>query len=117
MSIDYDQLREQLHITTEREYSRAPWQVGNEDNDGFFDVRDTDYNVVAWRMTRREAELVAMLPDIARELLRLRDGVEVIRDRCAGLGLKAEYAPNVPAQTAYREAEQLLTDLLNGDTE
>ena len=112
MSIDYALLREQLHETTGKAYSRAPWQVGNEDRDGYLDVRDADHNVVAWRMTRPEAELVAMLPDLARELLALRDGVKQVAD---DLGANAEYAPNIPAQTAYTEAERLLTDLLEGD--
>ncbi|AIL96410.1 hypothetical protein [Corynebacterium ureicelerivorans] len=51
--------------------------------------------------------------DLARELLRLRDGVKQVAD---DLGEKAEYAPNVPRREAYLEAEQRLTDLLNGDT-
>lgn len=49
-----------------------------------------------------------------RELLRLRDGVKQVAD---DPGANAEYAPNIPAQTAYTEAERLLTRLLNGDTE
>lgn len=80
MSIDYDRLREQLHTTTGQENSRAPWQVGNQDADGYFDVRDADYNPVAWRMTRKEAELVALAPDMARELLRLRRELTDLRD-------------------------------------
>lgn len=114
MSIDYALLREQLHETTGKAYSRAPWQVGNEDRDGYLDVRDADHNVVAWRMTRPEAELIALAPDMARELLALRDGVKQVAD---DLGEKAEYAPNIPAQTAYVEAEQRLNRLLEGDTE
>lgn len=88
MTIDYDRLRELVE----------QWQHGDE-------VRDQ--LEAQWEM-----ELAA--PDMARELLRLRDGVEQVAD---DLGANAEYAPNIPAQTAYLEAEQRLTDLLNGDTE
>lgn len=52
--------------------------------------------------------------DLARELLRLRDGIKQAADE---LGARAEYAPNVPRQEAYLEAEQRLIDLLEGDTE
>lgn len=59
-------------------------------------------------------ELIALAPDMARELLALRDGVKQVAD---DLGEKAEYAPNIPRQAAYAEAERLLTHLLNGDYE
>ena len=88
MSIDYDRLRELLE----------QWQHGDE-------VRDQ--LEAQWEM-----ELAA--PDMARELLRLRDGAKQVAD---DLGENAEYAPNIPRQLAYIEAEQRLTDLLNGDTE
>lgn len=55
--------------------------------------------------------------DLARELLRLHDGVEVIRDRCATLAKSAESAG---IHTLAREMEthaKALTDLLNGDAE
>lgn len=78
MSIDYDRLGELLE----------QWQHGDE-------VRDQ--LEAQWEM-----ELAA--PDMARELIRLRDGVEVMRDRCATLA--REMNANAKA----------LTDLLNGDT-
>lgn len=52
--------------------------------------------------------------DLAHELIRLRDGVKRVADE---LGAKAEYAPNIPRQASYAEAERLLICLLNGDTE
>lgn len=52
--------------------------------------------------------------DLAREALRLHDGVKQVAD---DLGEKAEYAPNIARQAAYVEAEQRLNHLLNGDTE
>lgn len=86
MSIDYDELREWLS-TVERE---------NHGRDGVMEFTHPGNTV-----------------EIIRELVRLRDGVEQVAD---DLGANAEYAPNIPTQTAYRVAEQLLTDLLNGDT-
>ena len=86
MSIDYYRLRELL-ADTER---------------GDFINRDSAHN-----------HLGAIAPDIARELLRLRDGVKQLAD---DFGANAEYAPNTHAHTTYIEAEQRLTDLLEGDT-
>lgn len=51
--------------------------------------------------------------DLARELLALRDGVKQVAD---DFGANAEYAPNIPRQAAYADAEQRLNHLLNGDT-
>lgn len=92
MSIDYDRLRTTVNVVDDPETDK---------------ITRGNYTL----------SLEVQGPALARELLRLRDGVEVIRDRCAGLGLKAEYAPNVAGEEAYRVAEQLLTNLLNGDTE
>ena len=50
--------------------------------------------------------------ELAAENERLRDGVKQVAD---DLGENAEYAPNVPRQEAYLEAEQRLTELLNGE--
>ena len=91
MSIDYDRLRELLE----------QWRHGDE-------VRDQ--LEAQWEM-----ELAA--PDLARELLRLRGGVEVVRDRCAALAINAESAG---IHTLAREMainDKALTGLLNGDTE
>ena len=55
--------------------------------------------------------------DLARELLRLHDGVEVMRDRCAALTKSAQ---NAGIRTLAREMDinaKALTGLLNGDTE
>lgn len=87
MSIDYDHLREWLEMV-----DRANAQAGG---------------TIEFTYPGNTVEII-------RELLRLHDGVE----QAAGeLGEKADYAPNVPREEAYRVAEQLLTNLLNGDTE
>ena len=88
MTTDYDRLREKLDDFDQAETFHAKWAA-------------------------REA-LSANAEELARELIRLHDGVKRVAD---GLGANAEYAPNIPAQTAYAEAERLLTRLLTGDTE
>lgn len=120
MSIDYDLLEEQLHTTTGQEHSRAPWQVGNEDKDGFFDVRDTDYNVVAWRMTRKEAELVALAPDMARELLRLHRELTDLRDEYARIATVCNCTDDPVGKTqagTLQSASMRLARIIQGDTE
>lgn len=69
----------------------------------------------AHRLDRVAANVVleANAKDMARELLRLRDGVKQVAD---DLGEKAEYAPNIARQAAYVEAEQRLNHLLNGSS-
>lgn len=92
MSIDYDRLRTTV---------------------GVVDDPETD------KITRGNYTLALEVqgPALARELLRLRDGVEVIRDYCAAASKNAQAAG---INTIAREMEthaKALTDLLNGDTE
>ena len=88
MTIDYDRLREQVEDFDQAESHHAKWVA----------LEAIRVNAVA----------------TARELLRLRDGVKQVAD---DLGESAEYAPNIRWQLAYIDAERLLTDLLEGDTE
>lgn len=98
MSIDYDRLRELLE----------QWQHGDELRDQL---------EAQWDM-----ELAA--PDMARELLRLRDGVERAVNtakRQIALSIKAghveENGPTCPALANLTDLTSTLTDLLNGDAE
>lgn len=62
-------------------------------------------------------ELIALAPDMARELLRLRDEIAVIRDRLTAQAKKARAAG---IHTLAREIDinvEVLTILLQGDTE
>ena len=93
MSIDYDRIRELLE----------QWQHGDE-------VRDQ--LEAQWDM-----ELAA--PDMARELLRLRDEVEKLREMCL---LERDAAfQETPMRAgevgAFNVCADQLTGLLNGDTE
>ena len=130
MSIDYDRLRELLDKATP-----GPWEFHEEQewehvagpeyppmltrvehtvegNDG--GLLFGNFNDAVLEEHPDNLRLAALAPDMARELLRLHDGMKQVAD---DLGENAEYAPNVPRQEAYLEAEQRLTDLLNGDTE
>lgn len=94
MSIDYDRLRELLE----------QWQHGDEMRDQL---------EAQWDM-----ELAA--PDMARELLRLRDGIEAQRDTCTSVATvcRSSNDPEAPAVASNLESvARALTRLLNGDTE
>lgn len=130
MSIDYDRLRELLdkaapgpwefHEDQEWEHvagpeyppmlTRVEHTVEGSDGEQLFG----QFNSTVLEERPGSLRLAALAPELARELLRLRDGVKQVAD---DLGENAEYAPNIPRQEAYLEAEQRLTDLLNGDTE
>lgn len=93
MNIDYDRLRGMVRIV---------------EDPTAYDLGDVYY---------AESDLKDLALNMARELLRLRDGVEVIRDRCATL---AESARSAGIHTLAGEMDvnaKALTGLLEGDTE
>lgn len=95
MSIDYDRLRELLRIAG-----------------GDRGVRDyaTEHDA--------ERELENLAPDMARELLLLRDGVEKVRKMCLRERNAAFHATPMRADEveAFNLCAERLTDLLEGDT-
>lgn len=93
MSIDYDRLRDLVRIAG-----------------GGRRVRDyaTEHDA--------ERDLENLAPDLARELLRLRDGVEVIRNRCATLAKSAQAAGIHTLANEMDINAKALTGLLEGDT-
>ena len=87
MNFDYDRLRVTVQNldTSDHKLARiAQWAVGD------------------------QAE------DLARELLRLRDGVEVIRDRCATLAKSAQEAGILTLAREMDINAKALTGLLKG---
>ena len=96
MSIDYDRLREMVRIAG-----------------GGRSVRDyaTEHD--------EERELENLAPDMARELLRLRDGAEKLREMCLLERDAAFHATPMRADEveAFNLCAERLTDLLEGDTE
>lgn len=130
MSIDYDRLRELAE-----KHSPAPWGVHQDngelgaygDTTRFF-VADNGYAEIAQgeavtlekhRQLQADYELMALAPDMARELLRLRDEVEKLREVCL---LERDAAfQETPMRAGEVEAFNVcadqLTGLLIGDTE
>lgn len=116
MSVDYDRLRELVDEHTPGPWEQAPrGQIGNRELRAIVALVGGDESGEEIGDCNLEAdrELIALAPDMARELLALRDGVKQVADE---LGEKADYAPNIPRQAAYTEAEQRLNHLLEGDT-
>lgn len=130
MSIDYDRLWELAE-----KHSPAPWGVHQDngelgaygDTTRFF-VADNGYAEIAQseavtlekhRQLQADYELMALAPDMARELLRLRDGVKSVRDGMADLHHAGRVYrtkktnATIPAHSIARH----LTGLLKGDTE
>lgn len=119
MTIDYDRLRELLET-----HSPAPWAAIDKYDDGkprpdtsrLMRGADGEYLGI---MHQPDAELAAVAPELARELLRLRDGVEQLREMCL-LERDAAFqaAPMRAGEVqAFNLCAEQLTDLLNGDTE
>ena len=133
MSIDYDRLRElrdkstpspwKFHEEQEWEHVAGPeyppmltyveHTVEGSDGEQLFG----QFNSTVLEERPGNLRLAALAPDMARELLRQRDGIEVIRDRCANLARSARAAGiHTLANEMYATAKAL-TDLLNGDVQ
>jgi|GEM_PF-1675564 len=126
MSIDYDRLGELAEKA-----SPAPWEVKVEETstcgdliEGLAAWVEADNELVFGRGMEIEADeeltnlaLAALAPDMARELLRLRDGVEQQITHLEALLVAAEatehYGSAGPIQARVIE----LSELLNGDYE
>ena len=114
MSIDYDRLRELADYSTP-----GPWRTDEHQYMYGQSVYEQGGLKVAQRLSGYNAELVALAPDMARELLRLHDEVEKLREMCL---LERDAAfQETPMRAGEVEAFNIcadqLTDLLNGDTE
>lgn len=131
MSIDYDRLRELLE-----KHSPAPWTaIGEYDNgkprpDTSRLMRDADGEYLGI-MHPPDAELAALAPEVARELLRLRDGVKALvvekrmwvdqlcdpYEEVLNPDWLSEVGGEEPIGLALEKVCRQLTDLLDGDTE
>lgn len=114
MSIDYDRLRGLADTA-----SPAPWRTDEHPYMDGQNVYDAEGFKVAQHLSGFNAELAALAPDMARELLRLRDGVENLREMCL---LERDAAFNESPMragevTAFNICAENLTDLLEGDYE
>lgn len=124
MSFDYDRLRELAGKA-----GPGPWTVEINDWDEVIVANDSGH-AMSWGEQVRfemkggnrnvEPHLIALAPDMARELLRLRDGIETIRDRCATLAKNAQATNVIGLANLANEMDvnaKALTGLLNGDAE
>ena len=122
MSIDYDRLRELAD-----EHTPGPWeqairgQIGNRELRAIVALVGGDESGEQIGDCNLEAdrELITLAPDMARELLRLRDGVQDIRGTCH-LAYKFTTQVDTPEHKAVganlKEVRNLLDHLLEGDT-
>lgn len=126
MSIDYDRLRELAEKAShgpweveefEEQYTGCPgvtkFYLGSEDMQNIAVGEATDRH---YAQAENNFALITLAPDMARELLRLRDGIATIRaelNMLAGLFATGGYY----SQANYvREYIETLDNLLNGDT-
>ena len=120
MSIDYDRLQKILERATP-----GPWTV---EDDGYdIIVGDEEGHSLGWGDQVRfkfeagdqthDPALVALAPDLARELLRLRDGVEQLREMCLLVRDASlhENPASEGAANAFDTCAKQLTELLEGD--
>lgn len=115
MSIDYDRLRALAEYSTP-----GPWRTDEHPYMDGQSVYEAEGFEVAQHLSGFNAELVALAPDLARELLRLRDGVQYIRGTC-DLAYFFSTLLDTPEHKAVganlKEVRNLLDRLLEGDTE
>lgn len=115
MKIDYDNLREMIDLI-----SPGPWKLIGEYPDGeprpdtsfLVHTRGGEYMGI---MHGDDARLTALAPDMARELLRLHDGIKAVRDRCATLAESAQEASMTALAAEMNVNAKALTGLLNGN--
>lgn len=112
MSIDYDRLRALAEYSTP-----GPWRTDEHPYMDGQSVYEAEGFEVAQHLSGFNAELVALAPDLARELLRLRRELTDLRDlmythagylRKDGHGVAADHAENHALRLAR---------IIQGDTE
>lgn len=126
MSIDYDRLRELAEKA-----SHGPWEVeefeeqyvGCPEVTKFYLGSEDMQNIAVGEATDRhyaQAEnnfaLITLTPDMARELLRLRDGIATIRAELGTLAALYATSGHYAPTNHVREYIETLDNLLNGDT-
>lgn len=117
MSIDYDRLREMVE-----KHSPAPWAAIDKNDDGKPRpatsrlMRDADGEYLGI-MHHPDAELAALAPDMARELLRLRRELTDLRDLMhTNAGYLRKNGHDIAADWTENHALRL-AQIMKGDTE
>lgn len=126
MSIDYDRLR-----ALRDEATPGPWLCEKEENEYEVYVGTADFGVITEAVNETDGHLIALAPAMARELLRLRDGVKALvvekrmwvdqlcdpYEEVLNPDWLAEVGGEEPIGLALEKVCRQLTDLLEGDTE
>lgn len=112
MSIDYDRLRALAEYSTP-----GPWRTDEHPYMDGQSVYEAEGFEVAQHLSGFNAELVALAPDMARELLRLRRELTDLRDpMLAHEGYLRRVGQNVAANYVHKH-ERRLAQIIQGDTE
>lgn len=109
MSIDYDRLRELLDETPP-----GPWLCERDGDEYEFVIGTADFGIITEVDNETDGRLIALAPDLAAELLRLRDGVEQMVYQLDPTQLRKDAISHVNVR--YNLARKL-DHLLKGDTE
>lgn len=132
MSIDYDRLKDLLNGCTTGQWQSHDYEPDPYCYPGavrFVIAADWDRVEIAEgqagpstkssECVRKASDfaLMALAPDMARELLRLHGGIEVIRDYCAGNARSARAAGMHTLANEMYATVKALAELLEGDTE
>lgn len=123
MSIDYDRLRDLAGEHTPGPWEQAPrGQIGNRELRTIVALVGGDESGEQIGDSNLEAdrELIALAPDMARELLRLRDEIAATRDRVADELERTPTELRAARITLYAEREHFhdfCNHLLEGDIE
>ena len=123
MSFDYDRLRELAN-----EHTPGPWEQATRGQIGNRELRaivalvggDESGEQIGDCNLEADRELIALAPDMARELLALRDGVQDIRGTCArtaDICRSSEYPEEQAVAGNLESVAHQLAQLLDGDTE
>lgn len=98
----------------------GPWEVGDTNSDVITDQNgdgvlwNTD-QAAGWSHRDEDVSLAARAPELAQEVIRLRDGVEQIREMCL---LERDAAFKLtPTHAAFNICAEQLTALLDGEEE
>lgn len=115
MSIDYDLLRELAGKA-----SPSPWRAGKHGYMGGQTIYNKNGVPLAFNVSGHNSELAALAPDMARELLALRDEIEKTRDRITDEIERTPVELQAARITLHTERVHMLalcTHLLSGDFE
>lgn len=115
MSIDYDRLRELAD-----EHTPGPWLCERDGDEYEFVIGTEDFGIITEADNEVDGQLIALAPDMARELLRLRRELTDLRDEYARIATVCNCTDDPVGKTqagTLQSASMRLSEILDGDTE